>query len=67
MQGEPEPKRLCQDEIYEILGEQFPIEDKMSAKIHDLVYVEVMKFDKTYEEREHTNDRSTLERQPNRQ
>ena len=35
----------------------------MSAKSHDLAYVEVMKFDKTNEERERANEHSALERQ----
>ena len=30
----------------------------MSAEVHDLAYAEVMKFNKTNEKREQTNDRS---------
>ena len=61
--GEKITPKAWQKEIYEILGEQFPIEDKMSAEVHDLAYAEVMKFNKTIEERERANDRSALERQ----
>ena len=39
----------------------------MSAEVHDLPYAEVMKFNKTNEEREQANDRSALERQLKRQ
>lgn len=35
----------------------------MSAEVNDLAYAEVMKLNKTKEEREQANDRSTLERQ----
>ena len=65
--GEKITPKAWQKEIYEILGEQFPIEDKMSAEVHDLAYAEVMKFNKTNEEREQANDRNALERQLKRQ
>ena len=65
--GEKITPKAWQKEIYKILGEQFPIEDKMSAEVHDLAYAEVMKFNKTNEEREQANDRSALERQLKRQ
>lgn len=66
-EGEPIVPKLWQKEINRILGEQFPIEDKMSAEVHDLAYAEVMKFNKSNEEREQANDRSALERQVKRQ
>ncbi|MBP3818774.1 MAG: MobA/MobL family protein [Butyrivibrio sp.] len=65
--GEKITPKAWQKEIYKILGEQFPIEDKMSVEVHDLAYAEVMKFNKTNEEREQANDRSALERQLKRQ
>ena len=65
--GEKITSKTWQKEIYKILGEQFPIKDKMCAEVHDLAYAEVMKFNKTNEEREQANDRSALERQLKRQ
>ena len=65
--GEKITPKAWQKEIYKILGEQFPIEDKMSAEVHDLAYAEVMKFNKTNEEREQANDQSAFERQLKRQ
>lgn len=48
--GEKKTPKAWQMEIFKILGEQFPIEDKMSAEVHDLAYAEVIKFNKTNEE-----------------
>ena len=45
--GEKVTPKVGQKEIYKILGEQFPIVDKMSAEVHDLAYAEVLKFSKT--------------------
>ncbi|WP_022755969.1 hypothetical protein [Butyrivibrio fibrisolvens] len=64
--GEKITPKACQKEIYKILEEQFPIEDKMSADVHDLAYAEVMKFNKTNEERERANDRSAKEHEHSR-
>ena len=54
-------------EIYQILGEQTPVEDKISDEVHDLAYAEVLKFNKSNEEREQSNDRSAKEHQISRQ
>ena len=38
----------------------------MSAEVHDLAYAEVMKFNKTNEEREQANDHSAKEHEYSR-
>ena len=38
----------------------------MSAEVHDLAYAEVMKFNKTNDEREQANDRSAKEHEHSR-
>ena len=65
--GEKITPKAWQKEIYEILGEQIPIEDDISTEVHDLAYAEVLKFNKTNEERERANDRSAREHQISRQ
>lgn len=66
-EGEAITPKLWQKEIYDILGEQFPIEDKLSVEVHDLAYAEVLKYNKGNEERERDNDRSAREHQISRQ
>ena len=66
-EGEPIVPKIWQKEIYQIIGDQLPIEYEISSEVHDLAYAEVMKFNKTNEERERANDRSALERQLKRQ
>lgn len=51
----------------ELLKKQTPIENKMSAEAHDLAYAEVIKYNKSNEEREMANDRSAREHQLSRQ
>ena len=67
----PEDEKITpqawQKEIYQIIGEQIPIEDKMSDEVHDLAYAEVLSYNKSNEERERANDRSAREHQINRQ
>ena len=65
--GEKITPKAWQKEIYEILGKQIPIEDDISAEVHDLAYAEVLKFNKTNEERERANDRNAREHQISRQ
>ena len=65
--GEKITPKAWQKEIYQILGEQTPIEDKMSDEVHDLAYAEVLKYNKSNEERERANDRSAREHQISRQ
>ena len=59
--------KVWQKEIYQIIGEQIPIEDKMSDEVHDLAYAEILNYNKSNEERERANDRSAREHQINRQ
>lgn len=65
-EGEPIVPKVWQKEIYDIIGKQFPIEDKMSAEVHDIAYAEVFKYNKGNEEREHANDRSAKEHERSR-
>ena len=66
-EGEKITPKVWQKEIYQILGEQIPIEDDISAEVHDLAYAEVLSYNKTNEERERDNDLSAREHQINRQ
>ena len=66
-EGEKITPQAWQKEIYQIIGEQIPIEDKMSDEVHDLAYVEVLSYNKSNEERERANDRSARKHQINRQ
>ncbi len=65
--GEPIVPKAWKKEIYDIIGEQIPIEDEISEEVHDLAYAEVLKYNKSNEEREMANDRSAREHQLNRQ
>lgn len=66
-EGEKITPQAWKKEIYQIIGEQIPIEDKMSDEVHDLAYAEVLSYNKSNEERERANDRSAMEHQINRQ
>jgi len=65
-EGEPIVPKVWQKEIYDIIGKQFPIEDKMSAEVHDLAYAEVLKYNKENEQRERDNDRSAKQHEHSR-
>ena len=65
-EGEPIVPKVWQKEIYEIIGEQIPIEDEISAEVHDLAYAEVLKYNKGNEQRERDNDRSAKQHEHSR-
>ena len=66
-EGEAITPNAWREEISQIFGKQEPIEDEIGAEVHDLAYAEVLRYNKSNEERELANDRSALERQLHRQ